>query len=167
MRASKGLSAHRNPILAEKRGMPRSYTGRAPDAPAADGLHCDTNCRTLSGPPEPRKGMFMAAKQDQTRRTFIRTWVLGALPAAVSLAAVSSTARAATADLPLLSPDDPTARKVKYTEDASQAKAPNGNKCSNCALYEGTYNSTQGPCQIFPGKHVKAAGWCSSWAPQI
>jgi hypothetical protein len=113
----------------------------------------------------------MATKHDQTRRTFVRAWILGvaAGPAAVSaLAAVASKAGAATADLPLLSPDDPAARKVKYTEDASQVQsAKNGNKCANCALYEGTYNSTQGPCQIFPDKHVKAAGWCSSWAPQI
>jgi hypothetical protein len=25
----------------------------------------------------------------------------------------------------------------------------------------------QGPCQLFPGKQVKAAGWCTGWAPQM
>jgi len=105
--------------------------------------------------------------QDPTRRMFMRQCILGLTVAPAVLTCLTS-ARAATADLPLLSPDDPAAKKVKYTEDASQAAgATRGNKCGTCALYEGTYNSTQGPCQIFPGKHVKAAGWCSSWAPQI
>jgi len=27
--------------------------------------------------------------------------------------------------------------------------------------------SAQGPCQLFAGKQVKAAGWCSAWAPQM
>ena len=27
--------------------------------------------------------------------------------------------------------------------------------------------SAQGPCQLFPGKLVKAAGWCTGWAPQM
>src|SRR5439155_1441904 len=25
----------------------------------------------------------------------------------------------------------------------------------------------QGPCQLFPGRQVKAAGWCTAWAPQL
>jgi hypothetical protein len=68
----------------------------------------------------------------------------------------------------LISPDAAEAKAVNYTEDASSAKAAQaGNTCANCALYQGSYGSTQGPCQIFPGKEVKAKGWCSSWAPQI
>jgi High potential iron-sulfur protein len=107
----------------------------------------------------------MAAEEDSSRRQFMRKLVLGATLAPLATARLT-TSRAA--DLPLLSPDDPAAKKVKYTEDASTEKgATKGNNCATCALYEGTYNSTQGPCQIFPGKHVKAAGWCSSWAPQI
>ncbi len=112
----------------------------------------------------------MAWKQDPSRRAFIRKCFFGAtlVPVAASLIASAEAAEAGTVSLPLLSPDDPAARKVKYTEDASQVKAATkGNNCANCALYEGTYKSTQGPCQIFPGKHVKASGWCSSWAPQI
>ena len=107
----------------------------------------------------------MAAQENPSRRRFVRKLVLGAALAPVALARL--TASRAT-DLPLLSPDDPAAKKVKYTEDASGEKsATKGNTCANCALYEGAYSSTQGPCQLFPGKHVKAAGWCSSWAPQI
>jgi hypothetical protein len=76
--------------------------------------------------------------------------------------------RAFAAEAPLLSVSDPAAKAVKYTEDASKAKGvPPGNTCASCALYQGKSSSTQGPCQIFPGKQVKAAGWCSSWAPQM
>ena len=102
---------------------------------------------------------------NDSRRRFVGKLILGATLA--PLATVRLTASHA-ADLPLLSPDDPEARKVKYTEDATQAKrTTKDSNCANCALYEGPYKSTQGPCQIFPGKHVKAAGWCSSWAPQL
>jgi hypothetical protein len=81
--------------------------------------------------------------------------------------AVGRVAAAGAAGAPLLSPADPAAKKVKYTEDASQVKEAAGNKCASCALYQGSYTSKQGACQIFPGKDVKAAGWCSSWAPQM
>src|SRR5450631_1775931 len=69
---------------------------------------------------------------------------------------------------PLLNPADPAAKAVKYVEDVSRAKgARAGSTCANCALYLAPTGSAQGPCQIFPGKQVKAAGWCSSWAPQM
>ena len=72
------------------------------------------------------------------------------------------------ADAPLLSPDAKEAKAVKYVEDASKAQgAVPGSTCANCALYQGHSGAPTGPCQIFPGKQVKAAGWCSSWAPQI
>jgi hypothetical protein len=107
----------------------------------------------------------MAAEEDSSRRQFVRRLLLGATLAPLAMARVT-TSRAA--DLPLLSPDDPAAKKVKYTEDASSDKsATKGNTCATCTLYEGAYSSTRGPCQLFPGKFVKAAGWCSSWAPQI
>jgi hypothetical protein len=101
----------------------------------------------------------MSAADNRTRRRFLQKWVLGATLTRLS------TSQAA--DQPLLSPDDPAAVKVKYSEDAAKEKSAKGNKCATCGLYEGTYNSTQGPCQIFPDKLVKAAGWCSSWAPQL
>lgn len=112
----------------------------------------------------------MAHKQNWSRRDVIRKSLVATalIPVSGLWVRASRAAQTGTVDLPLLSPDDPAAQKVKYTEDASNSKAAaKDNKCANCALYEGTYNSTQGPCQIFPGKHVKAAGWCSSWTPQI
>jgi hypothetical protein len=68
----------------------------------------------------------------------------------------------------LLNPADAAAKAVHYVEDAKSAKgAASGSTCANCALYLGASGTAQGPCQIFPGKQVKAAGWCSSWAPQM
>ena len=77
------------------------------------------------------------------------------------------TERAADAP-PLLAVEAPEAKAVKYVEDARQASgATAGSSCANCALYQGAYGSSQGPCQLFPGKLVKASGWCTGWAPQI
>ena len=53
-------------------------------------------------------------------------------------------------------------------ENARDAKgASPGSNCANCGLYQGANGSARGPCSLFPGKEVKAAGWCSSWAPQM
>jgi hypothetical protein len=100
-----------------------------------------------------------------SRRSLLQKLTLGVplLPLAISQL---STALAA--DAPLLSPDAKEAKAVKYVEDASKAVgAVPGSTCANCAVYQGHAGSPQGPCQIFPGKQVKAAGWCSSWAPQM
>jgi hypothetical protein len=107
----------------------------------------------------------MTRDYNPTRRRFVQKVLLGATLAPLALARLSPSRAAA--DQPLISPEDPAAVKVKYTEDATQEKTAKGNKCSTCGLYEGAYNSTQGPCQIFPDKQVKAAGWCASWSPQL
>lgn len=86
---------------------------------------------------------------------------------ALTLSFAPFAARIARAAAELLAPGSAPAKAVQYTEDAASSKAPAGNRCANCALYQGTSTSAQGPCQIFPGKEVKAAGWCSSWAPQM
>jgi hypothetical protein len=106
----------------------------------------------------------MARDEDLTRRNFVRRCLFGATAASLAFARLTES-RAA--DAPLLSPSDPAAKKLKYTEDASKVKEAGSNKCSSCVLYQGTDSSQQGPCQIFPGKQVKAAGWCTSWAPQL
>lgn len=75
---------------------------------------------------------------------------------------------AARADDPLLSPADPAASKLKYVEDAHQAPdAMPGATCASCGLYQGKKDAATGACQVFPHKVVKAAGWCTSWAPQM
>jgi hypothetical protein len=95
----------------------------------------------------------------------LKRLVLGAslAPLAASLAR-----RAEAAPAMLLSAGSPEAKAVQYTEDAKTAHTTQpGSTCANCALYQGANGSTQGPCQIFPGKEVKAAGWCSAWAAQM
>ena len=100
-----------------------------------------------------------------SRRHFLQTLTLGA-----PLMTVATYESARAADAPLLNPEDKDAKAVKYVEDATKAKAlgaPPDSTCANCAVYQGKAGAPTGPCQIFPGKLVKAAGWCSSWAPQI
>jgi hypothetical protein len=100
-----------------------------------------------------------------SRRRLLKKLATG-LPAAsmVTLSWNAATAK----DLPLLKPADRAAQAQKYVEDASKAEgATAGSNCANCGLYQGKAGTLTGPCQIFPGVLVKAAGWCSSWAPQM
>jgi hypothetical protein len=99
---------------------------------------------------------------DPGRRALLKEVAVG-----LSLApfAVAGTRSALAADLPLIAEQDPAAAAVHYVEDASRAKgAQSGANCSNCALYDGADGAPQGRCSLFPGKLVKAAGWCSSWS---
>jgi hypothetical protein len=98
---------------------------------------------------------------DKSRRHLLRNIAVGValLPIARAPLEVASAA-----DAPLVTTDDPTAKALKYTPDASKAAdAKAGSKCDNCQFYQGTAGSAQGGCPLFPGKSVKAAGWCSSW----
>lgn len=101
-----------------------------------------------------------------SRRRLLKRLALGVSLVPVAAVTVRGV-RAAEADLPLLSVGAADAKAVRYTENAKTAKDAGDNTCANCGLYQGANGSAQGPCQIFPGKAVKAAGWCSSWAGQI
>lgn len=87
--------------------------------------------------------------------------------------AVTEAAAEAPAEVELapLSEDDPSAKSLGYVNDATTvdaAKYPRyeaGQACSNCALYMGG-DAADGACSIFPGKAVKATGWCSVYAPK-
>lgn len=105
----------------------------------------------------------MSGPRPLTRRRFMKSTLLVAALAPLAL----NPGRRAQAAAALLSPGAPEAKAVQYTEDAKTSKAAAGNTCATCALYQGATGSAQGPCQIFPGKDVKAAGWCSSWASQM
>ncbi len=101
------------------------------------------------------------------RRQFLQ---LSAVAAAGVLVVPGREAQAS--DLPKLSEDDPMAKAMKYTHDASTVDpsarnnpAPEQN-CANFALIQGEDGAEWRPCQIFPGKAVAAAGWCSVWAPK-
>lgn len=101
------------------------------------------------------------------RRKFIQ---LSAVAAAGCFVAPVRQAQAG--DLPHLSADDPMAGAMKYTDDASSVDPATRNNpaavqnCANCALIQGNDGDAWRPCQIFPGKAVAAAGWCSVWAPK-
>lgn len=101
------------------------------------------------------------------RRKFIQ---MSALGAAAYFVHPGDEAQAS--EPPRLSPDDPMAKAMKYTHDASTvdpASRPNPaaeQTCANCALLQGPVGAQWRPCQIFPGKTVAAAGWCSVWAPK-
>jgi len=106
----------------------------------------------------------MEEKIALARRRLLQRLALGAC--VLPLSGGLRTALAASP--PLLSVAAPEAKAVKYVEDAKDAHgATPGSSCANCALYQGAEGSNRGPCQLFPGKDVKAAGWCSSWAPQL
>jgi hypothetical protein len=98
---------------------------------------------------------------DESRRRLLRNVTLSM--ALIPIAWTSADLTVA-ADAPLLKVDDPAAKALKYTPDASKsAAAKPGSKCANCSNYQGAAGSEQGGCLLFPGKSVKAAGWCSSW----
>lgn len=101
------------------------------------------------------------------RRQFIQ---LSAVAAAGYLVQTSHQAQAD--ELPHLTEDDALGKAMKYTNDASSVDPATRNNpaaeqnCANCALVQGTDGDAWRPCQIFPGKAVAAAGWCSVWAPK-
>jgi hypothetical protein len=110
----------------------------------------------------------MSETRTLTRRDALRRLALGMALAPIAATAVRQGHAAGGTSAPLLAVDAPEAKSVKYVENAAQAtgRVPDSS-CANCGLYQGAEGSTQGPCQLFPGKAVKAAGWCSSWAPQM
>ncbi len=99
---------------------------------------------------------------DDERRALLRRLALGLTLA--PLAGLGPRAADA-ADLPLLSESDPAARALDYVEDAAKAQgAQSGSLCSNCSVYGGANAAPAGPCTLFPGKWVKANGWCKAWS---
>jgi hypothetical protein len=72
------------------------------------------------------------------------------------------------ADPPHLSPDDPTAKQLGYTEDAKTVdhkKYPSyaaGQMCSTCRQLQGTPGQPYRVCSVF-SKAVNANGWCQVW----
>src|SRR5215472_10303223 len=107
------------------------------------------------------KEKHMKQVTDESRRRLLKSVTLGAV--LVSVAGLPLRAAIA-ADLPLVTADDPTAKALQYVPDASTAHgAKPGSKCATCQNYQGAAGSAQGGCVLFPGKAVKATGWCSSW----
>jgi hypothetical protein len=104
----------------------------------------------------------MSQNTNQGRRHFLS--VAGTAAGALALAGALPR-RAHADDLPHQTLDDPTAKALNYTEDASKAAPPHqpGQACSNCNFFHGGATG-YGPCDLFPGKSVNAKGWCSGYA---
>ena len=97
-----------------------------------------------------------------------RKLLQGALAGLAAAPAAALIARDAVAAEPL-SEGDPTAKSLGYVTDAKKVDPktnPNykpGQVCANCMQYTGKAGVAEGPCNIFPGKLVKAQGWCKVW----
>jgi hypothetical protein len=100
-----------------------------------------------------------------SRRRFLQLAVTGA--SVLSLSGMLE----ATAGVPHLTSDDPTAKSLGYVEDAAkidptkEAAYKKASHCASCALYQ-TAQAQGGyaPCAAFPGKAVNAKGWCRAYA---
>jgi len=102
-----------------------------------------------------------------SRRRFISQ-----VAVAVPVTAITLRQAAHAQDLPQVTLDDPTAKALLYVHDATQVDASNplaaryaaGQSCANCVQIQGEDGAEWRPCNLFPGKSVSAAGWCSAWA---
>ncbi len=74
-------------------------------------------------------------------------------------------------DPPRLSPDNPAAKTIGYTEDASKVDAkkeplfkPNS-RCANCTFFQTAQaKGENAPCTIFANQMVVGKGWCRAWS---
>jgi hypothetical protein len=102
-----------------------------------------------------------------------RRSLLKNLAAAAAAVTILRSAKSRAADLPHLDVKDPKAVAVGYVEDASQVDAKKyptyvkDSRCDNCLLLQGSSGANYRPCNLFAGKLVSAAGWCSGWAAEI
>ena len=104
---------------------------------------------------------------DKQRRNVMKLAFAGA--AAVPLSSLLVQTRAWGGDMPHLSEDDPTAKALNYVHDAKNApadKRKEGTFCHNCNLIQSQEGEWRG-CSIFPGKLVKAEGWCAGWVGRV
>lgn len=111
----------------------------------------------------------MDSKPAISRRSFLAT--AAGLAAAIPLSQLAC-GSAQAADLPHLSPDDPTAKALAYTNDASaltpqkDAMFKPKSHCGSCSLFQSKQATADGwgPCAAFPGKAVNTKGWCHAWS---
>jgi hypothetical protein len=102
-----------------------------------------------------------------------RRSLLKSVAATAATAAILRNAGARAADLPHLDVKDPAAVALGYVENAAQVDAKKypayvkGSSCDNCLLLQGSSGAAYRPCNLFAGKLVSAAGWCSGWAAEI
>ncbi len=104
------------------------------------------------------------SEQNLSRRSVLKGAFLSL--AAIPVVSLSATAHAAPATALVDPATDPLAKGLGYVANGAAVKDPAhkaGANCANCALYQGKAKDKQGPCAIFGGRPVLAAGWCKSW----
>lgn len=100
-------------------------------------------------------------KKFSNRRKFLKLGATSLVAAPFANIMVNGVAQAA--DLPQLEESDPVAMGLKYKHDAAASERTDDTAtCANCQLYTEP-DAEWGPCAIFAGKSVNAAGWCASW----
>ncbi len=93
-----------------------------------------------------------------------------ATPAPAATATPAPAADASSGALPPVAPNDTQALALGYHADAAtvdpakNATFKAGQHCATCVQYKGKPGDSSGPCGIFVGKSVAAAGWCKVWA---
>ncbi|MGH8219515.1 MAG: high-potential iron-sulfur protein [Steroidobacteraceae bacterium] len=110
-------------------------------------------------------------RPNPSRRRFVLLSLTGAGTAALwTLGAGSRHSGAQAAAVQRVSPNEPLAKALGYTENArtvDKAKFPTympGQGCDTCRFFQGKAGQAWGPCQIFMGKDVSIKGWCASYA---
>jgi hypothetical protein len=108
----------------------------------------------------------MADKFSQGRRAVLKRGIVGAAAVLTTAAGLRVHAQEGQGTEQTVQSTDPLAQALKYTENAASAptdlRKPDS-FCHNCHFYQGKGETGFGPCQVFQGKLVAAAGWCSSW----
>ncbi len=105
-------------------------------------------------------------KQISSRRKFLKLGATSIVAAPFANIVVNGVAQAS--DLPQLEESDPVAMGLKYKHDATESERTDDTAtCANCQLYTDADAAEWGPCAIFAGKSVAAAGWCASWAQRV
>ncbi len=106
----------------------------------------------------------MMMKKRQSRRRVLKNSML-VIAGFVGLGPAMFSSRLRAEDLPKVSEDDPTAKSLKYTHDATTSSDRPGDDqfCHNCVYYKGTAEEEWARCDLFPGKLVAGAGWCNVW----
>ncbi|HEY2466087.1 MAG TPA: high-potential iron-sulfur protein [Steroidobacteraceae bacterium] len=109
----------------------------------------------------------------RSSRAMNRRSLLKNLAAATAALAILRGTKSPAADLPHLDVKDPQALALGYVENAAQVDAKKnptyvkGSRCDNCLLLQGASGAAYRPCNLFAGKLVSAAGWCTGWSAEI
>jgi len=95
---------------------------------------------------------------DIKRRKFVT--LMGASATVIPVSALVASLPSHAQDL--VDPESAQAKALQYVAESETADQ----NCANCTLYTGADGEEMGPCPLFPGVTVHAAGHCSAWVPK-